>query len=159
MVSAVNSTTFVNRKPKLSGALITTVGTPQFSSGGNGNLSSLQSGDVLVTSQTFTPTESTNLIILNFSIHVTNDADISIKEGATTLATFNAGSTGTRTLTHVVENTTVASHTYTYNIIRDTLDYQFGQSGGFGANGPIVYGVVVDLDDTHSTKNANIIRG
>ncbi len=158
-MSAVNSTTFANRKPNLTGALITTVGTPQFSSGGNGNLSGLQGGDVLVTSQTFTPTESTNLIILNFSIYATNDVDISIKEGATTLATFNAGATGTRTLTHVVEDATVASHTYTYNLIRDTTDYQYGASGGFGNNGPIVYGVVVDIDNTQSTKNANIIRG
>jgi len=159
MVSAVNSTTFANRKPKLEGDLTTTVGTQQGSSGGNGNLSGLQGGDVGLGSFSFTPTSAINLVILRLSVHVTNNAFVSIKEGAVTLATAGGSGTGTRTVSFVVEDDTIAAHTYTFNIIRNALDYQYGQSGGFGANGPITSGVGIDIDDTHSTKNANIISG
>ncbi len=158
-MSAVNSTSFANRKPKLEGDLTTTVGTPAGSTGGNGNLSSLQGGDVVLGSFSFTPTQAKNLTILRLSVHVTNDAFVSIKEGATTLATAGGSGSGTRTVSFVVEDATIAAHTYTFNIIRNGINYQYGQSGGFGANGPITSGVGIDLDDTHSTKNTNIIQG
>ena len=158
-MSAVNSTTFSNKKPKLEGD--TSYGTtgPNGSSGGNGNLSGLQSGNVGIGGFSFTPTSASNVAFLRASVYVTNDAFVRIFEGATELASTGGSGTGTRTVSFVVENTTVGLHSYSYTIVRNGLDYQYGASGGFGNNGPISQGSAVDIIDTHNTKNTNIIRG
>ncbi len=158
-MSAVNSSTFANKKPNLEGDISYGTTGPTGSIGGNGNLSVLQAGDVGIGGFSFTSTSASNVAFLRASVYVTNDAFVRILEGPSILASAGGSGTGTRTVSFVVENTTVGLHTYSYTIIRNGTDYQYGASGGFGNNGPISQGSAVDIIDTHNTKNPNIIRG
>ena len=59
--ASVGIDSFPNRRPKLVGNLITTVGPQSGAIGGNGNLSLLQSGNTQVGGFSFTPTSTKNL--------------------------------------------------------------------------------------------------
>ncbi len=152
-MSAVNSTSFANKKPILEGDLITTVGTTSGSLGSQVLLSAQDGVDHLISSMAVTPTKATNLVILRFSIYATNDSNIEIREGASVLATIDGVVTGTRTINLVLEDVSIATHTYDCYTIFDTQLYQYSTTGF------ILYAAPVDIDDTHSTKNANIISG
>ena len=152
-MSAVNSTTFANKKPLLEGDLTKSVGTTAGSTGVQVSLSGLQSGDVSRGTIVVTTTETSNLVILRFSQYATNDSNIEIREGANVLAVVDAGSTSTRTINLVLEDVSVATHTYTCFTVFDTQMYQYSTTG------QVLYGAPVDIADTHSTKNANIISG
>lgn len=154
MVSAVNSTTFANKKPLLEGDLTKSVGSTVGSLGGQiATISTGDTNDHLIGTMTVTPTEASNLIILRFSIRGTNDSNIEIRESANVLAVVDGSSTGTRTINLVLEDVSVEAHTYTCFTVFDTQFYQYWPSGA------VLYGAPVDITDTHSTKNANIIRG
>ncbi len=152
-MSAVNLTTFANKKPLLEGDLTKSVGTTAGSTGVQVSLSGLQSGDVSRGTIVVTTTETSNLVILRFSQYATNDSNIEIREGANVLAVVDAGSTSTRTINLVLEDVSVATHTYTCFTVFDTQMYQYSTTG------QVLYGAPVDIADTHSTKNANIISG
>ncbi len=153
-MSAVNSTSFTNRKPKLDGDLTKSVGTTAGSVGGQiGTISTGDMADHLIGTMTVTPTEASNLVILRFSIRGTNDSNIEIRESANVLAVVDGVSTGTRTINLVLEDISVEAHTYTCFTVFDTQFYQYWQSGS------VLYGAPVNIDDTHNTKNANIISG
>jgi len=154
-----NLNIFPNSKPpilgedthaaNLTGDLTTVTKGPEGSSGGNGNLSSLQSGDTGVGGFSFTPTTEKNVAFLRISVFTTNDSLVQIKEGAVVLASAG-GATGTKTVSHVVKDTTIGLHSYSYTIVKQVSNYQFGESGGFGNNGPISSGSGVDIIDTHA---------
>ena len=153
MVSAVNSSTFANKKPNLAGDLTKSVGTTAGSTGVQVILSGLQNGDVLRGTMNITTTETSNLVILRFSQYATNDSNIEIREGANVLAVVDAGSTSTRTINLVLEDVSVGAHAYTCFTVFDTQMYQYSTTG------QVLYGAPVDIDDTHSTKNTNVISG
>ena len=154
MVSAVNTTSFANKKPLLEGDLTTSVGTTAGSVAGNlGGLSGISGGEFLRGTMVITVTEAVNLVILRFSQYSTNDSNIEIRESANVLAVADGVSTGTRTINLVLEDVSVEAHTYTCFTVFDTQFYQYWPSGA------VLYGAPVNVDDTHSTKNANIIRG
>ena len=154
MVSAVNSTSFANRKPKLDGDLTKSVGSTVGSLGGQiGTISTGDTADHLIGTMIVTTTEALNLVILRFSIRATNDSDIEIREGANLIASVNGTVTGTRTINVVIEDVSVGAHTYNCSTIFDTLFYQYWPSGA------VLYGAPVNVDDTHTTKNSNILSG
>jgi len=145
-----------NRTPigTLSGDLIKTVGTSLGTTGTQvGGLSAQDSIDHELTSIILTPTEANNLIILKLSVNATNDSDITINEGGTELGRINGTGTGTRTLNVILENVSVSTHTYTFFTRVDTQPYQYGNQA------IVVYGVVVNIADTHesSAKKLNKI--
>ncbi len=154
MVSAVNSTTFTNKKPILEGDLTKNVGSTVGSLGGQiATISTGDTSDHLIGTMTVTPTEASNLIILRFSIRGTNDSNIEIRESANVLAVVDGSSTGTRTINLVLEDVSVEAHTYTCFTVFDTQFYQYWPSGA------VLYGAPINVDDTHSTKNTNVISG
>jgi hypothetical protein len=156
-MSAVNSTSFTNRKPKLDGDLTKSVGTTAGSVAGNlGGLSSIDGADHLRGTMIVTVTEAVNLVILRFSQYATNDSNIEIRESANVLAVADGSVTGTRTINLVLENVSVGAHTYTCFTVFDGTIYQYAQAN---PGGTVLYGAPVDIADTHSTKNANIISG
>ena len=101
-MSAVNSTSFANRKPKLEGDLTKSGTTIVGTSAGNTGLSGIQGGEVLRGTIVVTPTDALNLVFLKFSQYATQDSNIQIREGATVIATVDAGATGTRTINIVL---------------------------------------------------------
>ncbi len=157
MVSAVNTTTFANKKPLLEGDLTKSVGTTAGSTAGNlGGLSGISGGEFLRGTMVLTPTEAKNLVILRFSQYSTNDSNIEIREGANVLAVVDGSVTGTRTINLVLENVSVEAHTYTCYVLQDVSIFQYAQAN---PGGTVLYGAPVDIADTHSTKNSNIISG
>lgn len=149
-------TAFRNKKPKLLGDFSITVGTPLGTLGGNINLSSIDFSDHQLGTLTLTPTKPKNLILLNLSVFATNNSNASIKEGATTIgAEFNGIVTGNRTFLRIIENASLSAHVYTFNTIFDTQPYQYGKApGGF-----TFFGMVIDIEESHDTKNTNLISG
>jgi hypothetical protein len=154
-MSAVNSSTFANRKPKLDGVLTKSGTTIVGTSAGNTGLSGIQGGEVLRGTIIVTPTEAVNLVFLKFSQYATQDSNIQIREGGDVIATVDAGATGTRTINIVLEDVSVATHTYSCYTQFDTIVYQYGNASG----GTVFVGVTANMDDTHSTKNTNVISG
>ena len=155
-MSAVNTKTLTNKKPNLEGDVTTVTTGPESSTMTNFGLSGLQNGDVGVGGFSFTPTTTLNVAFLRVSVYITNDAFIKIFEGAIELASAGGSGTGTRTVSFVVKNTTAEVHNYSYTIVRNGLDYQYGNGGN---NSTITSGAGVDIIDTHTTKNTNIISG
>lgn len=130
----------------LSGDLTKDVGTSQGTTGSQtGGLSGGDSADHLLTTIVLTPTEANNLIILKLSVNATNQSDITIDEGGTELGRIDGTSSGTRTLNVILENVSVAAHTYTFFTRVDGGFYQYGNQA------IVVYAVVVNLDDTHAS--------
>ncbi len=156
-MSAVNSSTFANKKPLLEGDLTSSVGTTAGSTAGNlGGLSSFDSADHLRGTMVVTVTEAVNLVILRFSQYATNDSNLEIRESANVLGVVDGSVTGTRTLNLVLENVSIGAHTYTCFTVFDGTGYQYAQAN---PGGTVLYGAPVDIADTHSTKNSNIISG
>jgi len=155
-MSVINSNTFANKKPNLTGDLTTTVGTQQGTGGSQGGgLSTQDSSDHLLGQVTIEPTEATNLIILRFSVYATNDSDITIDDSVTgEVGRIDGSGDNARTLDLVLTNVSTAEHIYTYNTRVQTNPYQYGLAPGI-----VVYGVEVNVADTHATKNSNIISG
>ena len=155
-MSAVDSSPFANKKPQLEGDVTTVTTGPESSTMTNFGLSALQTGDVGVGGFSFTTTTTLNVAFLRCSVYVTNNAFIKIFEGAVELASAGGSGTGTRTVSFVVKNTTADVHNYSYTIVRNGTDYQYGNGGN---NSTITSGAGVDIIDTHTTKNTNIISG
>ncbi len=114
----------------------------------------MQTGEVLRGIIEVTPTEALNLVFLKFSQYATLDSNIQIREGATVIDTVDGVVTGTRTISIVLEDVSVATHTYSCYTQRDSIDYQYAA----GSGGTIFFGTSANMTDTHSTKNSNIIR-
>jgi len=153
-MSAVNSSSFANKIPKLDGVLTKSVGSTVGSLGGQiATISTGDTSDHLIGTMTVTPTEASNLVILRFSIRGTNDSNIEIREGAVVIASVDGSSTGTRTINITLEDVSVEAHTYTCFTVFDTSFYQYWPSGA------VLYGAPVNIDDTHNTKNTNVISG
>ena len=148
-MSAVNNSTFANKKPVLEGDVTTVTTGPESSTMTNFGLSGLQSGDVGVGGFSFTPTTEKNVSFLRISVYVTNNAFVRILEGATILASAGGSGTGTRTVSFVVKDTSIGLHSYSYTIVRNGLDYQYGNGGN---NSPISTGSGVDIIDTHAAE-------
>lgn len=112
----------------------------------NFGLSVTNSGDVGIGGFSFNPTSAINIAFLRAAVYVTNNAFIKIFEGAVELASAGGSGTGTRTVSFVVKDTSIGLHNYDYTIVRNGLNYQYGNGGN---HSPITQGSGVDIIDTH----------
>jgi len=154
-MSAVNSSTLANKKPKLEGDLTKSGTSIVGTSAGNTGLSGLTNTDVLRGTIVVTPTEALNLVFLKFSQYATQNSEIEIREDANVLASATGGNPGTRNINIVLEDVTVETHTYSCYATYEGVLYQYGNASG----GTVFVGVTANMDDTHSTKNTKIIGG
>jgi hypothetical protein len=117
-------------------------------------LSSLLSTDTQLGSVVLTPTESKNKIYLRVNCRVARNSGtikLQIRESTTVLVNQDITTNVYANLSVVLTDVSVASHTYTFNIIANGGQYQYGVSCSTGANDRFTYeGLVFDITDTHA---------
>ncbi len=163
-MSAVNITTFSNKKPNLSGTVTSDLTIVQtFPSPAAGTCSGSQLDWQTIGSTSATVSFAINELFLRgqarFNLSSSNAMDVRIIRDSDTgdvLATTTTAVTtnGTWTLSHTILNETVAAHTYQWQI-RNTNNP--GETSC--VTNTAFYNMLSEANDTHNTKNANIIRG
>jgi len=166
MVSAVSTTSFANKKPKLFGSLVLAKDTDQGTIQLNAtNASAMQTtrnrignnGNVLITfASVLTPADSVLIIIVasaTFSAGINSSKAYVLKRGATTIDTFSlqaadTNSTNADLRVFVDASPTAGTNTYT---LEENDPNTFG---GITANLFFIKGT-----DTHATKSNNILSG
>ena len=166
-MSAVNSTTFTNKKPNLIGSVagvdpVTQIGYPNVDGGGgSADLSNPEQGYTLLS---LTATKDINKGFLRRFTPFDRNNDggtFRVREDDISGAIIGSQSYGAGngtlsvTFTNIITNQSIGARTYVYT--RE----QTGSPGDFtrlhaGAN-TLAY--IVDIDDSTAVKNANIIRG
>ena len=163
-MSAVNSSTFANKKPNLSGTVISDLTVTQsFPAPAAGTCSGSQLDFQTIGSTSATVSFAINELFLRgqarFNLSSSNAMDVRIiRDGNTgdVLASLTTPVTvnSTWTLSHTILNETVAAHTYQWQI-RNTNNP--GETSC--VTNTAFYNMLSEANDTHSTKNANIISG
>ena len=164
MVSAVNSTSFVNKKPNLTGTvtsdltIVQTFPTPAAATSCTGQAVNFTT----IGSTSLTVSQAVNEIFIRglagFRLSSANSMDVQIIESVTldVLASLNTGVTtsGTWTLQATIIDETVGSHTYNWQIKMNS-----GAAETCCVENEVFYNMLSEANDTHNTKNANIISG
>ena len=162
-MSAVNSSTFTNRKPNLSGTVISDLTVTQsFPAPAAGTCSGDQLDFETIGSTSATVSFAINELFLlgqaRFNLSSASSMSVRlIRDGDTgdIIASLNTGvsTNGTWILSTTLINETVAAHTYQWQI----LSSQPGENSC--VTNTAFYNMLSEANDTHSTKNANIIGG
>ena len=166
MVSAVNTISFANRKPKLLGSLVLAKDTDQGTTQLNATTASAMQttrvrtgsmGNTLITfASVTTPTDSVLIIIVasaTFSAGINTSKNYLLKRGATTIDTFSlqaADTNSTNADLRVFTDASPTAGTNTYTLEENDPN----TFGGVTANLFFIKGT-----DTHATKNINILGG
>ena len=165
MVSAVNSTSFTNKKPPLTGTVTSDLTVNQALPSVDAATSCVSQAVNFVTvgSTGMTISFPTNEILLRgragFRMSSGNSMDVRIIRDSDTgdvLATLTTATTtsGVWTLETTIIDETVGAHTYQWQIKMTS-----GQAETCCVENQVFFNIFSEANDTHTTKNSNIIRG
>ena len=164
-MSAVNSTTFTNKKPNLTGTVTSdlTVNQSLPTVAAATSCVSQAVNFTTVGSTGMTITSTKNEILLRgkagFRMSSGNSMDVRIirdSDEGDVLASLNTGVTtsGVWTLEATIIDETVGAHAYQWQIKMNS-----GQAETCCVENEVFFNIFSEANDTHNTKNANIIRG
>ena len=174
-MSAVNSTTFANKKPNLTGNVTPLDGVNQLSyptvtgSGGTAVIDNF--AETIYTSVSLTATEASNKGFFRKTAALDTPSGTSatfrvreddINGAILTSTSIGASFSGSVSMSVTITDQPIGARTYVYTIQLtgspgDFYRFHGNASTSVSPNTTVAY--IVDIDDTHNTKNPNIIRG